>query len=459
MKTIFVSIFDGDTERVILRTGAWDVMRASGHRIVLLVRGADRIDHYRRIFGHDLVAVELLPEANSFWENLWYYVSWNTIPTHAANVRRVREYLNRGKYGAFVLGSIAGLLGSFRVWREFLRYIYRVTGEAYADGLFEYYRPDLLFAANMFSPEDTRLLLSARRRNIRTVSIAKSWDVLTTKAFTRVRADRLLVYNEVNREEAIRFGDYSPKQVIVTGFPQFDIYHGTQNIMPRDVFCRSVGLDPTSRYALYGVPGDWKSPGTTAILSMISDRIEQGVFCKPLQVLARLHPKYRDRSEGLVVPHVVVERPGTYFDSAAEFGIDSGARNMGKWTFQTEDIIHLANSLYHADMVINVDSTLTLDAAANDKPTILIAYDGNETMPYKRSIAFIYEREHYQKVIATGGVAIAHTHDELVASINQFLEDPAALREGRDRLRGRILYAIDGQAGRRVGEAVLDMLP
>ncbi|HYD92908.1 MAG TPA: hypothetical protein VEB18_00385 [Candidatus Paceibacterota bacterium] len=457
MKTIFISIFDGDTERVILRTDVFRVLKESGHKIVLLVRSADRIEHYQREFANEQVAVELLPPSGSRQETLWYYAGWNSIPTHAVAVRRIREYWNTGKYHLFVIGSIAGILAHSRVWREFLRLLYRVFGESYAEALFEKYRPDLLFAANMFSPEDSRLLLTARRRKVPSVTIAKSWDVLTTKAFTRVKADRLLVYNEFNKKEASQYGDYPPSRVVVVGFPQFDIYTREDIFLPREAFLEKVGLNPAARYALYGIPGDWKSPDTRPIIAMLDEQITQGAFVEPFQVLARFHPKYRDSTEGLQTTNVVFDKPGKYFAAGGEFSLDSG-KDANQWTFKDDDVIHLANSLRHADVIINVDSTLTLDAMANRKPAIIIAYDGDRKLPYRRSIAFIYEREHYRNVIKTGAVPLARSHTHLVQLLNTFLENPEYLQAERDVLTERMLYKLDGRSGERAGQAILTVL-
>jgi CDP-glycerol glycerophosphotransferase (TagB/SpsB family) len=190
---------------------------------------------------------------------------------------------------------------------------------------------------------------------------------------------------------------------------------------------------------------------------MLDTKITEGAFFKPLQILARFHPKYTDSSEGLSSPNIVFHRPGTYFKNEGEFSIDSSA-SANKWTFRDADIIHLANSLKHADIVLSVDSTLTLDAAAVGRPSILVGYDGDRTLPYKRSIAYIYERDHYRNVMKTGAAPLARSHEELVRDINQFLKDPDYLQKERDILVRDLLYKVDGQSGKRMGDAVLGML-
>lgn len=456
-KTIFLSVFDGDTERVILRTGVWPTLLASGHRFVLLVRGKDRIDYYREEFGSSQVLVELLPSAASRLETLWYYISWNSIPTHAVTVRRYREYWAQKRYIAFFVTLPLWFLGHLRVWRTALRLFYWYTGEPYADELFEQYAPDLLFAPNMFSPEDMRLLRTAKRRGVRTVTTVKSWDVLVTKAFTRVLADTVLVFNEYNKREATDIGDYAPEKSVVTGFPQFDIYRSSPFSSKED-FCKRLGIKTYSRLILFGVPGDWKSPFSKDILLALDTAIQQGEIGGDVHVIARLHPKYRDSSESLTFKHITLDRPGTYFSKKGEFSIDSSVSNMNQWRFNVEDIEHLADSLYYCDVVINTDSTLTLDAAANNKPTVLVGYDGEHILPRRKSIRYIYERDHYKNVLDTKGVALANSNKELVHFIRCFLNNPVYLQKERQKLKDELLFKIDGKAGERMAQAVLGTL-
>lgn len=458
MKTVFISIFDGDTERVILQTEVFSRLKASGHRLVLLIRGEDRVEHYKKTYGDARVIVEALPPAASRREYFWYYLSWNSVPTHAVTVRRVREYWNTGRYVWFFAGCIAGALSHLRWWRELLRAAYAFTGEDYALSLFEQYTPSLLFAANMFSAEDARLLRQAKKLGVPTITLAKSWDVLTTKAFTRTKADRLIVYNEPNRDEAIAYGDYLSEQVVVAGFPQFDVYTRAETWQSREHFCKSVGLDPKKKYVLYGLPGDWKSPDTQSILASLDRHIIKGSFKESVQILARSHPKYRDSSERYKSSHVVFDRPGTYFGSGGEASIDTGTAAANKWTFQARDIVHLANSIYHAAAVICVDSTLTLDAAAIGVPVVLVAYDGDRSVPYQQSIAYIYERDHYRRVLRTGYPVMAHSDAELVAAIVSALREQPYRAAELEAMRTDILHELDGKSAERMAHAVLQML-
>lgn len=457
MKTIFISVYDGDTEKNVLRTGTFEYLKKAGHRLVLIVNGESRIQYYRDGFGSEEVLIEAHPHAISLAERWWYFIGWNSLPTRAAQLRRHMWRAKGWPLWRFMVGSVFGFMGRIRAWREFLRFVYRSVPDSYCADLFKKYKPDLVFTPNMFSPEDFRLLRQAKRHGVKTITTAKSWDVLTTKAFTRVRADRLLVFNEVNREEAIKLGDYKAEQILITGFPQFDVYKQENIFVPREQFIRGIGGDPAKRMILIAVPGDWKTPYTQDIMIELDKRIEEGRF-GPLQVLARFHPKYPDASEKLKLKHFIFDRPGTHLSSKMQFSVDMGVGNTYAWTFTDKDIVRLANSLKHSDIVINTESTLTLDATANGTPVILICYDGDHMVSYWNSVSRVYEREHFRNVIKEHAAPLVKSHDELESAIKKFLENPEYLRKEREDLKRTMLYKVDGKSAERVASAVLELL-
>jgi hypothetical protein len=457
-RCIFLSVYDGDTEKNVLRSGTFERLKQSGNRIVLLIRNQDLVDYYREQFADERVLVDVLPPAFTWGERLWYFIGWNSLPTRAAKLRRHMYRIKGSPVYLRMVGATLGVLGRFRIWREFLRLVYWVTPDAYASDLFSRYAPDLVFAPGMFSPEDTRLLKAAKKRGITTVATAKSWDVLTTKAFTRVKADRLLVFNEINRDEAVSIGDYSADAVTITGFPQFDAYAREDLKVDRTAFMEAYGLDPEREFVFFSVPGDWKTAYTKDILEYLSRRIEAGAFAKPLQILAQIHPKYPSSCEGLILPHVVIRRAGTFNSASSEKSIDVGVSQAFVFSFTSKDIQQLYNAMYHSVVTVNVESTLTLDAAALDRPSILINYDGDHPQPYWQSINRLYEREHYQHVLATGGAPLVTSHEELFQEIDALLKNPDHRKANLRLLQEKMLYRKDGKACERVSSAILEYL-
>lgn len=461
MNTIFITIYDGDTEKNILRSGVLEKLRTLDHRIILFIRGGEagsRLAYYKKYFESDSVVVEPLPLAYTTFERWAYHLSWNSLPTRSAYVKRHDLYLAHRKRLRYVLESLAGLLGHIRVWRELLRFSYYILPDDYAAALFEKHKPNLVFAPNMFSAEDCRILRAARKRSIPTLTMAKSWDVPTTRGFTRVKADAILVFNEINKREIVEIGDYAPEKVHVVGFPQFDAYTHKEIYISRSAFCEQMGLDNNKKIILFAVPGDFKNPYSDEIMQALDKAVEDGKFVVPVQFIARFHPKYPSAGERLKgLKHFILNRPGTYFSKNLEQAIDAPSTTTFEWTYTDADIAHLANSIYHSAMVINTESTMTLDAAAINRPVVLIGFDGNHKLDYWHSIIRNYSREHLQGVLETNGARLAKSVDELMEHINTYLADPVADATGRELLRRELIYRSDGKSAERIVEQIAAM--
>ncbi len=462
MKTIFISIYDGDTEKNILRSGTLDLLKKAGHKIVILPRtGNDnsRLEYYQKNFKSENVVVESLPDAMTKFEYYMYYFSWNTLPTRSAFMKRHDLYLIHRNHLRYAIESMIGFMGRFRWWRNFIRFVYYRIPDDYIHDLYEKYKPDIVFAVNMFSAEDCRLLRTARKRGIRTLTMAKSWDVPTTRGFTRVKADRILVFNEINRKEIIEIGDYDQEVVFPVGFPQFDIYKNKDIYISREKFFNKIGADLNKELVLFAVPGDFKNPYSHEILLELESAIESGRFVKPIQVLARFHPKYPSKGENLKgLKHIILDRPGTYFSKDLERALDAPSTTTFQWTYTDQDIIYLANSLAHSSVVINTESTITLDAAALDRPIVWVGFDGYQKLEYWHSVIRNYSREHLLAALKTDGVLLAKNFDELVDWINLYINNPNNNSEGREKLREKIIYKTDGDSARRIADNILAMI-
>ena len=94
-----------------------------------------------------------------------------------------------------------------------------------ADALFDRYRPALYVASSpglIFS--ELPLLRTAARRRVRSMAVDPSWDNFTNKLLPVRRVDRLVVWNDLMRDQAIELHGYQRDEIRVTGVPQFDGY-------------------------------------------------------------------------------------------------------------------------------------------------------------------------------------------------------------------------------------------
>lgn len=444
-KTVWITISDGEVSKSILQSDVFARLKERA-RLVLLVNPT-KVAHYTKLVGAEDVHIEAMPKPRSaFLEEAWADVFLYSLHTKSIRVKIEHSYRSGGSFIGRCVKIALWHLGRFRPYRSICRMLYAFAKDNAFDPLFETHKPDVVFAANLTSNDDARLLKSARDRGIPTIGMPKGWDNLTLKTFLPVFPDRLLVQTELMKKDAERL-DYPSDSIQVVGFPKFDIYADRAKVISRNVFMEKLGLDPARHLILYAGAGDQLAPHDEDILADLVQTIDTEVIPGKPQILVRPHPKYKYRDE--VIPKHdfwVLDRPGTRTAVNSDF------------EFNETDVLHLMHSLIHADVVIHTASTLGIEAAIFDKPAITLAYDGHSKVDSAISTSRYYRYDHLQRALATGGMRIAYSLDELLDHLKEYLEDPSRDRDERAVMARENAFKIDGKAGARVATAIVEML-
>ena len=113
---------------------------------------------------------------------------------------------------------------------------------------FERYQPSLLVVSSpglIFS--EMPLLRTASRRGVASMAIDPSWDNFTNKLLPVRRVTRLVVWNELMKQQAIELHGYEPDEIRIAGTPQWDRYFREGVTIGRDAFFRRIGADPSRK--------------------------------------------------------------------------------------------------------------------------------------------------------------------------------------------------------------------
>jgi hypothetical protein len=170
-----------------------------------------------------------------------------------------------------------------------------------------------------------------------------SWDHLTSKAYLRDRPQRVLVWNETQRREAVDVHGVPEDRVVVTGAQCFDHWFTRTNQRTREAFCAELGFDSQKPIVLYVCTGLIKgSPREPQFVREWLDMIRASgdPILETCNVLVRPHPAqtedWQDVDLSAFAPvavsggNPVDERTRTdYFDalyhSAAVVGLNTSA--------------------------------------------------------------------------------------------------------------------------------------
>jgi len=327
----------------------------------------------------------------------------------------------------------------------------RLVSDPHADASFTRHQPTLVAVSTpglIFA--EIPVLRTARRRRVTTMAVDLSWDNLTNKLFPIRRVDRLIVWNRTMRREAHELHGYELEEIDIAGPPQFDGYFNGESRSSRVEFCRRVGLDAARRIlALTTIPSE-AYPRHDVVIDHLLEAIRSGALVAPCDLLVRVHPrddirKY-DRYAG--TPHVVVEKPFRQTARAGDgHGIDVTAENTR----------HLADTLYHSDVVLNVASTITIEASIFDTPVVNVAFDQDdaEARPFLTSPLRYYSYTHYQQIVRAGAVRIAKSPGEMIDLVNAYLVDPSQDAAGRRRVVAEQCELTDGRSAERLARFIV----
>ena len=222
------------------------------------------------------------------------------------------------------------------------------------------HQPDLVAVTPLIAlggASQLDVLRSAQARGIPTAVLVWSWDHLSSKAVIRDDVDGLFVWNEAQKDEAVRMHGFPSKHIVVTGAQCFDRWFGRTPARPRAEFLSRAGLPPGRPYVLWVcsalLPG---SPREPDLVLRWATHLRQSADARlaDLPILIRPHPSRLADWEG-------VDWRG--LGNIAMFGdnpIDDEARD------------DYFDSLYHSAAVVGITTSAFLEAAIADRPVMTV---------------------------------------------------------------------------------------
>ena len=292
----------------------------------------------------------------------------------------------------------------------------------------------LLVLANLQVRACVPFLTAARRLHLPCVGYVASWDHTVGKGVLSPYLDRYVVQNAAMRDDLERYHRIGAARVVVTGWPQTDVFQHRRSRDEFDALLRGYGLDPARPLVLV--------TGNTPTNAPYEGRFVE-------RVVAWWAESARDRVSLLFRPH---PRDGRWEERfAAARGLAGAHVQPASFT----DMELLATLLQHADCVVTNAGTILLDALVNDRPSVCVVYDEGappgETWAEKNVLG-----EHYRELMASGAFVLASNFDEVVAGIERSLTAPGELAGRRREVSLEVVGTVDGHAADRVVDAILD---
>jgi hypothetical protein len=251
-----------------------------------------------------------------------------------------------------------------RHWRRVSRLLATAEAVIPSDKLFELYiryeQPDVVLITPLvdYGSYQPDYVKSAHRIGVPVVFIPFSWDNLTNRGLVRVEPDRMLVWNEFQKKEAVDMHGISADRVDVIGAPRFDDFFEMRPMTSRAEFCSRIGLPADRPFVLYVCSSPFVAPREVefverwiSVLRRAADPVVQ-----TCGVLVRPHPVHVKQWRGADLsahPQTVL------WEEKETLNADQG----------------LFDSLHHAAAVVGLNTSAMLEAAIVGKPVHSILAD------------------------------------------------------------------------------------
>ncbi len=448
MRTIFISILSGIEAKAILHTDILKRLLGHGNRVVLFLKSNERAELYKREFSHPHLIYEVVSDFElSYGDRFFEFLKNYLVRTETLFLHKKVNFIEKKNHISYAIsGALSYALGWGTV-RKCARFFDRmfVRNNSFSR-FFDAYRPELVFLANLFDPAEVAIVRESRKRSVPVVGFVNSWDKITSKGHVRILPDALIVPNELVKQEALEFLDVREGDVFVSGVPHYDHYVSSP-VLSRDEFFKSINADPRKELILFAPMGSNWSDSDWDMIDHVDALVRRGAFKKSTELLVRFPPNDFAHKENIAKrPHLRCDVPGTRFQT--KVGMD--------WDMSFSELNHLRNTLHHSALVLGYSSSIGIDAAVFKKPVINIAFTIKPAPRGKKDPIHRYTTTHYKKALASGGIRLVHSPDELVRWVDAYLDNPRLDEEGRARLVREQCYMADGKAGERIANFLLN---
>jgi len=411
-KTVVISFSEGNVIRNYFNQGLLDELQENGFKIVFFTPAAtvpSFVESYRKI---NIEVLPLLHYSPSAWES---------------RIERIRK--KAGKYS-----------DNISTWIKAKEFIFYKDTAFYQDHI-KRIRPSVMLFTNPMYRNEIPLFMAAKSQGIKNIGMLRSWDNLHMGL--KFFPDKLLVWNDVNAAEAVKLMGYKRDQVEIIGPCQMDPYFKEENHWTREEFCRRLQLDPARLILTLATIGKLvQGYDENYIVDQLVSLIQSKQIPGDPQLIIRLHPvsRYEEFLQYIELPFVRISHGKGHVPTLG-------------WTMSQAEVIEVANLLQHTDVLISPGSTITIEAAIFDTPTVFPVYHH-----YQPDLGgYFYNtilKMHHKRLIELDLVPFIKRQEDLLPAIVKCLQEPEWYRDKRKKMMEDYIYYTDGLSTSRIVQLI-----
>jgi hypothetical protein len=260
-----------------------------------------------------------------------------------------------------------------------------------------------------FGSPQVDFLKSGRAAGLPTGVCVASWDNLTNKGLIRFDADRVFVWNEIQRAEAVRYHGIRPETIVLTGAARFDRWFARTPSTTPEEFTARVGLAP-GPFVLFLGSSPFIAPDEVPFVERWLAALRESGLAD-IGALVRPHPQNTPQWTG-------VDLTG--------FGNVAITPGLGRYPDFEDAERNFYDSIAHSAAVVGVNTSALIESAIVGRPVYTIL-DPETARAQEGTLHFDYLRAE------NGGFLIEAT--SLSEHVRQLADGLAHPEAGTERAR------------------------
>ncbi|MBM3181473.1 MAG: hypothetical protein FJZ86_14115 [Chloroflexi bacterium] len=297
----------------------------------------------------------------------------------------------------------------------------------------------------------------AQRLSIPVFTAITNYDNVVNMGYRGFEPKCMAVWSKQMADEVIRLHNFSARHLEITGPVQYDRF-----VLPlpkgREEFLKYLNLDPSKKTILFA--GGVNINHYFDIYHILVGQKEK-VWREPFNLIIRPYPHIKLLSSpAWKVLETLFQQAGAYIsnpgsidasgDRTAEFRVDL-AFDEGP-----DELNYL---LRYSDVMVNYFSTIGLEAAICDLPTIHVAYDPYTFgLRFSVTTGFLQRQTHNRRPLRLAAARVTKNENELFKALEDYLSDHTLDRDARRAYAESECGELDGRAGARLVEMIKSKL-
>lgn len=267
-------------------------------------------------------------------------------------------------------------------------------------------KPDILLVTPLldFASQQADYLKSAKVLGIRSALCVHSWDNLTNKGLIHVQPDRVILWNEAQKREAITMHGTPAESVAITGAQCYDKWFERKPSRTREAFLRETGLPAdATQVVTYLCSSPFIAPDEVGFVMRWLQVVRGNEQVKGAAILIRPHPQNAGQWSDVDLSAM---GSAAVWPRAGANPINDQAKN------------DFYDSMYYADAVVGINTSAMIESGTLGK-TVLTVLDG----------AFKGTQEgtlHFHHLVKGGLLKVSRDLPEHVRQLCETLNDSAA---------------------------------